>query len=86
MDRDVDSEAPVEDVLEQEQTLGEAAQTDSLTDPEAPEADAVEQHTPVGRSQYTIDHRVSTDVSAEVNEADAAEQAHVVELDDDDYR
>jgi hypothetical protein len=78
----VDREAPVEDVVEQEQTLGEAAVTESSPDPEAPEADAVEQHTPVGRSQYPIERRVP----AEVDEADAAEQAHVVEGDDDDYR
>jgi hypothetical protein len=76
-----DMEAPTDDAIEQEQTLGEAANTEEL-DVEAPEADAVEQHTPVGRSQFVVEHQLS----AEVDEGDAAEQAHVIESDDDDYR
>ena len=84
-DRDIatspDIEAPVEDALEQRQTLGEPAATESL-DPDAPEGDALDQHTPVGRGQYAIRHSLSH----EVDEADAAEQSVVVELDEDDYR
>ncbi|MFL6138614.1 MAG: hypothetical protein ACJ74O_12525 [Frankiaceae bacterium] len=78
----MDREAPVEDVVEQEQTLGEAAVTESSPDPEAPEADVMEQRTPVGRSQYALEHRLP----AEADAADAAEQAHVVDSDDEDYR
>ena len=77
----VDREAPVEDVIEQEQTLGDATDGE-MSDMEAPEADAAEQHATVGRVQYPV----TPDVSGEVNEADAAEQAHVVEGDEDDYR
>jgi hypothetical protein len=78
----VDKEASVEDAIEQEQTLGEAAPTDHL-DPEAPEADVVEQHTPVGRSHYPVQQRLSH----EVDEGDAAEQSLPVPGDDeDDYR
>lgn len=77
-----DMEAPIEDAIEQEQTLGEAEIGDEVADPEAPEADAVEQHTPVGRPTYPV-RRAAAD---EADEGDAAEQAVVVEADDDDYR
>jgi hypothetical protein len=51
-------------------------------DPEAPVADAYEQATPADPSETPEPVRVPPDV----NEADALEQAQVVESDDDDYR
>ncbi|MFP8883645.1 MULTISPECIES: hypothetical protein [Streptomyces] len=50
---------------------------------EAPEADAAEQHAEVLPRE---DARLPAAGSPEVNPADAAEQARVVELDEDDYR
>ncbi len=50
-------------------------------DIEAPEADAVEQH----RSVRTVEERRER-LPFDVDPADAAEQARVVELDEDDYR
>lgn len=50
---------------------------------EAPEADAAEQHAEVLPRE---DARLLAAGSSEVNPADAAEQARVVELDEDDYR
>lgn len=52
-------------------------------DIEAPEADAVEQATPAAPNERTEPVVFNPDL--EVNEYDALEQAHVVEL-DDDYR
>ncbi|WP_030662279.1 hypothetical protein [Streptomyces rimosus] len=52
-------------------------------DVEAPEADAAEQHADVGRPQD--DPLTGIDPSV-ANEADVAEQARVVDLDEDDYR
>ncbi|KAA6214151.1 hypothetical protein CP973_34035 [Streptomyces albofaciens JCM 4342] len=52
-------------------------------DVEAPEADAAEQHADVGRPQ---DAPLTGIDPAAANEADVAEQARVVELDEDDYR
>ena len=54
---------------------------------ETPEGDAVEQHTPV-RDYERDDERLewSIQVPFDVNEADAAEQTRLVELDEDDYR
>ncbi|KOU05919.1 hypothetical protein ADK86_06815 [Streptomyces sp. NRRL F-5755] len=52
-------------------------------DVEAPEADAAEQHTDVGHAQ---DDPLTGIDPAAANEADIAEQARVVDLDEDDYR
>lgn len=49
---------------------------------ESPEADTVEQHTPLKSEN---DDRLGS-VPFDVDEADAAEQSRVVELDEDDYR
>ncbi|GAA2911555.1 hypothetical protein GCM10020221_04110 [Streptomyces thioluteus] len=51
-------------------------------DVEAPEADAAEQHADLAPHR---DEDLAADDS-EANEADRAEQARVVELDEDDYR
>lgn len=85
-----DPEAPVEDVLEQEEPAGgpvggaagevpgeEAGQ--ELGD-DVPEADAMEQSTPVRAEDALLGE---SGLPEGVNEADAAEQAHVVEYDDD---
>jgi hypothetical protein len=74
-------DVPEADAAEQQQTLGEAARTDEV-DIEAPEADAAEQLTPVGRSQWVAERSASI----EADEADASDQAAVVEDDDDEYR
>jgi len=55
---------------------------ESEMDIETPEADVVEQHTPV-RDGWNGSNGT---VPLETNEADAAEQRRVVELDEDDYR
>ncbi|MEV8342031.1 hypothetical protein [Streptomyces niveus] len=52
-------------------------------DEETPEADAAEQHTDVQPSDDDPPAPIDT---AEANEADAAEQARIVSLDEDDYR
>jgi hypothetical protein len=54
---------------------------------ETPEGDALEQHTPL-RDDESDDERVrwTAQVPFDVNEADAAEQKRLVELDEDDYR
>ncbi|GAA2401079.1 hypothetical protein GCM10010420_29900 [Streptomyces glaucosporus] len=68
------------DTFEDEETDQPAAERFGV---EAPEADAAEQHTEVFR------HRdvplIGRDLP-EADPADAAEQARVVELDEDDYR
>jgi hypothetical protein len=51
-------------------------------DIEAPAADAVEQATPANPADAPVEVRRGLEVS----EWDAVEQAHVVDLDDDDYR
>ena len=61
---------------------GPATSEETALDIEAPEADAVEQHTPVRNSE----NGNAASVPLEPNEADAAEQRRVVELDEDDYR
>lgn len=55
---------------------------ESAMDIEAPEADAVEQHTPVRDAE----NGNAGSVPLETDEADAADQRRVVELDEDDYR
>lgn len=68
------------------ETLVEADSTSTESDVEAPEADAAEQHAELaphrdepltGSDAYNVDN---------ANEADRAEQARIVELDEDDYR
>ncbi|MCP3821579.1 hypothetical protein NLX86_26855 [Streptomyces sp. A3M-1-3] len=72
-----------EEVLQEvlDESLGES-RSESLDD-EAPEADAAEQHTEL--RQHRDDSLTGRDRDAS-NDADAAEQARVVELDEDDYR
>ncbi|GLZ06976.1 hypothetical protein Acsp03_44420 [Actinomadura sp. NBRC 104412] len=53
-------------------------------DEEAPEADAAEQRAPVGGEEGATGW--PGQVPFDANEADAAEQSWVVELDEDDYR
>ncbi|GGX56741.1 hypothetical protein [Streptomyces minutiscleroticus] len=53
------------------------------SDVEAPEADAAEQHTDVAPRQ---DEPVNASELYDADEADRAEQARVVDLDEDDYR
>ncbi|AUA11418.1 hypothetical protein [Streptomyces malaysiensis] len=55
----------------------------TVYDVEAPEADAVEQHLEVVPRR---DERPRADELAEANEADRAEQARVVEENEEDYR
>ncbi|MGW5864362.1 hypothetical protein ACWFRJ_19590 [Streptomyces sp. NPDC055239] len=50
---------------------------------EAPEADAAEQHTDLAPSRDDSLEGADTDAA---NEADLAEQARVVSIDEDDYR
>ncbi|MFC5718805.1 hypothetical protein ACFP1Z_01255 [Streptomyces gamaensis] len=70
------------DPIETEFSEEEAADVTEI-DVEAPEADAAEQHT-----DLAPEHDDSlTDIHPDsANEADLAEQARVVELDEDDYR
>jgi hypothetical protein len=56
---------------------------------ETPESDAAEQHTPVRDDDELRDDerlRWTMQVPFDVDEADAAEQTRLVELDEDDYR
>jgi hypothetical protein len=55
---------------------------------ETPENDAVDQHTPVRDYELREADRLewSIQLPLEVDEADAAEQTRLVELDEDDYR
>ncbi|HEY7486285.1 MAG TPA: hypothetical protein VH912_17600 [Streptosporangiaceae bacterium] len=50
---------------------------------ETPEADAAEQHTPLTQEEQP---RWTIQVPFDADEADAAEQDRLVELDEDDYR
>jgi hypothetical protein len=54
---------------------------------ETPEGDAVEQHTPL-RDDESENERLewTAQVPFDADEADAAEQKRLVELDEDDYR
>lgn len=73
-----DDEAPEADVLEQlEPPTGERAPVD----PEAPEADVAEQLAPVEPTEGGVPA-----LPLDVDEADAADQQRLVELDEDDYR
>ncbi|MFI0149446.1 hypothetical protein [Streptomyces lydicus] len=51
-------------------------------DVEAPEADAVEQYTDIAPQR----DEPLTEVTPEANEADLAEQARVVQINEDEYR
>jgi hypothetical protein len=55
---------------------------------ETPEDDAVEQHTPLRDDERADDERLrwSAQLPFDADEADAAEQKRLVELDEDDYR
>jgi hypothetical protein len=55
---------------------------------ETPEGDAVEQHTPLRDDDQSDEQRGEwfAQVPYDVDEADAAEQKRLVELDEDDYR
>ncbi|MEU8873523.1 hypothetical protein AB0D24_20550 [Streptomyces javensis] len=61
----------------------ENADETATRDVEAPEADAVEQHREV---IFRRDERPRADESMEANEADRAEQARIVEENEEDYR
>ncbi|MFH8488486.1 hypothetical protein [Streptomyces longisporoflavus] len=63
----------------------EAGETPDIADQstEAPEADAAEQHTDLAPREDDSLRYADTDAA---NEADLAEQARVVSLDEDDYR
>ncbi|MER5640230.1 hypothetical protein ABT095_25205 [Kitasatospora sp. NPDC002227] len=63
----------------------ETFEDDDLTtaDMEAPEADAAEQHADLAPHR---DEPLTDIDPASANEADRAEQARVIELDEDDYR
>lgn len=56
---------------------------DVVLDQEIPEADAAEQHTDLQQREDEARTHVEQDSA---NEADASEQARVVDLDEDDYR
>lgn len=82
-----DIEAPGDDVLEQEQSATDAEAAvqrpeDSGVGVETPEADAQEQRQPLRGEDAP--HRPTLPVEAD--EADAADQAREVELDEDEYR
>jgi hypothetical protein len=66
------------ETFEDEEDLGDAA-----LDEEVPEADAAEQHTEIQPEHDDPLTGIDRDTA---NEADAAEQARVVSLDEDDYR
>ncbi len=82
-----DFEAPERDAIEPEEASDTVA--DSLAagtvdvDLEAPEADAVEQSTPVRTQRPAAE---VSERSIEADDADAADQEHVVEFDEDEYR
>lgn len=82
-----DFEAPERDAIEQEEPADDAAELvegDEVgADLEAPEADAVEQRTPV---RTNAGGAATADRPIEADEADAADQAHAVEFDEDEYR
>jgi hypothetical protein len=72
------------DLVEQSTSAArdDAASLTPVVPAEAPEADVLEQATPAGPGE----HLAARDLPLESDEADAAEQAVVVELDEDDYR
>ncbi|NGO45047.1 hypothetical protein [Streptomyces ureilyticus] len=71
------------------ETLAEADSTSADStefDVEAPEADAAEQHAELAPHRDEPLTGSNAANLADANEADRAEQARVVELDEDDYR
>ena len=68
--------------MDVEEELPRERDEEAIEDPEAPEADAVEQHMEL---RDAAEPRPATD-ALDVNEADAFEQAQVVDLDEDEYR
>jgi hypothetical protein len=71
------------------ETLAEADSTSAEStefDVEAPEADAAEQHAELAPHRDEPLTGSNETNLADANEADRAEQARVVELDEDDYR
>ncbi|MDH2392477.1 MULTISPECIES: hypothetical protein [Streptomyces] len=66
-------------------TFEDIAEDDAAVDldEEVPEADAAEQHTDVRQER---DDEMTDAARGEANEADRAEQARVVALNEDDYR
>ncbi|MFD5329425.1 hypothetical protein [Streptomyces sp. NPDC127092] len=60
-----------------------AEKEDDVLDEEIPEADAAEQHAELQQREDEPLSQISRDAA---NDADAAEQARVVALDEDDYR
>ncbi|MFB7510134.1 hypothetical protein [Streptomyces broussonetiae] len=60
------------------------SETAAELDVEAPEVDAAEQHTDLAPQRD--DPLTEVDPDRAANEADQLEQAHVVTLDEDDYR
>lgn len=80
-------EAPIEDALEQVDTVPDVEDPTTLSEIdevelEATDADVVEQHTPAGAQDYAAAPTLAVDA----NEADVSEQSVVVEYDEDDYR
>jgi len=65
-----------------DESVDERENREDVMDIEAPEADSAEQDAAV---EEISDEQVHS-APFEVNEADAAEQGRVVELDEDDYR
>lgn len=72
------------DVVDQQLSLTgtEAAAEPPSRDPEAPEADVVEQ----ARAAGPAEHRVARELPLEADPIDAAEQAVVLPVDDDEFR
>ncbi|MEU7132213.1 hypothetical protein [Streptomyces sp. NPDC046261] len=64
-------------------TFEDDAVSVEIDDVEAPEADAAEQHADLAPRRDDPESDIHPD---NANEADRAEQARVVELDEDDYR
>ena len=64
-------------------SVGQPEDREDMMDIETPEADSAEQNAAAGAA--VSDEPVHS-APIEVNEADAAEQSRIVELDEDDYR
>lgn len=71
------------DTDDEERTAGTDSGALEEIDEETPEADAAEQHTDVRPEGDDPPAPIDT---TEADEADAAEQARIVSLDEDDYR
>ncbi|MFF8830233.1 hypothetical protein [Streptomyces sp. NPDC015131] len=71
------------DPTDPETFAAENGEATAPEDQEAPEADAAEQHTELRQRSDEPLTRIDPSVA---NPADAAEQARVVETDEDDYR